>query len=171
MISPFLILFLFNHPTPEDFSWSETTRSYGYLEAQKFFYNIWSGRFFSYSLLSINPLLFKSIVGYKVFLLLFFLLFIYVTFVFISNLTKDVLLHRERLLITLSIIFLYLYAVPSVSEGLYWLTAVMIYHLGIMMLMLFIIFYKKLENRKITFLRNTYIFNMFCHYFSCCRNK
>ena len=157
MISPFLILFLFNHPTPEDFSWSESTRSYGFVQAQKFFYNIWSGRFFSYSLLSLNPLLLKSIAGYKVFLLLFFLLFLYVTFVFISCFTKNVLLLRERILITLSVIFLYLYSMPSVSEGLYWLTAVMIYPLGIMLIMLFIYFYKKSEETKVILLRNNYI--------------
>ncbi len=91
MIGPFLILFFFNNPTPEDFSWSETTRNLGYI---------------------------------------------------------DVLTFSEKLLLTLSFIFLYLYAMPSVSEGFYWMTAVMIYHVGIMLLMLLIILFKKLESTE-----------------------
>ncbi|MDQ3193369.1 MAG: hypothetical protein M3P82_00075, partial [Bacteroidota bacterium] len=148
LIGPFLILFFFNNPTPEDFSWSETTRNLGYIDAQRFYYNIWSGRYFSYLVLSINPLLFKSLEGYKIFLLLFFLLFNYLIFLFISNFTKDILTFSERLLLTLSFIFLYLYAMPSVSEGFYWLTAVMIYHVGIMLLMLLLILFKKLESTE-----------------------
>ncbi|MEP7145690.1 MAG: DUF6056 family protein, partial [bacterium] len=156
MIGPFIILFFFNNPTPEDFSWSETTRNLGYIDAQRFYYNIWSGRYFSYLILSINPLLFKSFEGYKIFLLLFFLLFNYLIFLFISQITKDVLIFSERLLLTLSFIFLYLYAMPSVSEGFYWMTAVMIYHVGIMLLMLLIILFKKLESVESVPLRFTY---------------
>jgi len=141
-ILPFTFLFLFNHPSPEDFSWGETVRSMGFFEAQKFFYEKWSGRFFSYLLLSVNPLLFKSIVFYKIFMLIFFLIFVYIFFVFVSAFSKSELSFRERALLAISILFVYLYSMPSISEGLYWLTSVSIYQLGISLIMLSIILYK-----------------------------
>jgi len=152
---PFLILFFFNHPTPEDFFWGGATIDNGYLAAQKLFYSTWSGRYFSYSILSVNPLLFKSIIGYKIFLLGFFIVFFATVFFFISTFTKSILTFREKILLLFSFMFLYFYSMQSVSEGFYWLTAVMIYPLGIMMILLFLIFYKKLsetDNKKLKIL-------------------
>ena len=156
-IIPFLILFFYNHPVPEDFFWSETVKYYGFSEAQKIFYNTWSGRYFSYILLSLNPLLFKSVTGFKIYLLSFFIIFAYSIFIFISAFTKNKLNVNERLLILFSILFLYLYSMPDVSEGLYWLTAVMIYPLGIILLMFFVVTYKKLTETKILINRNLYL--------------
>lgn len=144
MIFPFLILFFFNHPSADDWGLAENTKIMGFFSAQAHYYKSWTGKFFSNAVLSYNPLYFKSLFGYKIMTLLLMLLFFYVLFVLISELTRKVLNFRERALIALSVFFLYLYAMPSLSQSFYWLTASVVYQSGIMMIMIFLILYSKI---------------------------
>ncbi|MFZ1323528.1 MAG: hypothetical protein WAT71_18400, partial [Ignavibacteria bacterium] len=120
MVIPFIILCFYNQPTPEDFVFGLETKKLGFLKAQEFFYNNWSGRFFSYAVLSLNALLFVFIGGYKITSLLLMLLFFSSIYFLVSEFFKDKLNQKEIIVFSFSIIFLYLYKAPSVSEGFYW---------------------------------------------------
>lgn len=146
MILPFAVLFFFNHPSADDWGLSENTKMRGFLEIQEHYYKNWTGKFFSNALLSFNPLYFNSLTGYKILTLLLFLLFIFILYVLIKQLSNKSLDLRERLLFTLSVIFLYLYAMPSLSQSFYWLTASVVYQLGLIMIMVFLILYSKITS-------------------------
>ncbi len=107
-VLPFIILFYFNHPTTEDFYYIDITKNTGFLDAQRFFHKFWGGRYFYYALISTNPLIFKSIAGYNVLALILMLAFFCSIILFISEITKNSLTFREKLLFSLSIIF-YIY--------------------------------------------------------------
>ena len=147
MIIPFVILFFFNQPSADDWGLAENTRIMGFMNAQLHYYKSWTGKFFSNAVLSYNPLYFRSIFGYKIMTLLLMILFIYVLFILISELTKKVLSFRERFVFSLSVFFMYLYAMPSLSQSFYWLTASVVYQTGIMMIMIFLILYTKITNQ------------------------
>lgn len=51
----------------------------------------------------------------------------------------------ERILFSLSVFFLYLFAMPSLSQGFYWLVSAVHYQLALMLFMLFLIFYFRVE--------------------------
>jgi Family of unknown function (DUF6056) len=144
MILPFAILFFFNHPSADDWIMSEYNKIYGFQDMQVYYYKYMSGRYFTNAILSYSPLYFKSLFGYKMLTLLLMLLFIYILFALISGLTKSTLNFKERFLLTLSIFFLYLYAMPSLSQSFYWLTASIGYQCGIMLVMIFLILYAKM---------------------------
>ncbi len=150
MILPFLILCFYNQPTPEDFVFGNETNKLGFLKAQEFFYNNWSGRFFSYAVLSLNSLIFTFTEGYKITTILFMLLFISIFVLLFSAFFKREINFSEILILSLSVLFLYFYKAPSISEGFYWLTSTVIYHLGFILICIFLISYQKVmtENRK-----------------------
>ncbi|MDQ3019424.1 MAG: DUF6056 family protein [Bacteroidota bacterium] len=145
MILPLLILYFFNHPTTEDFYFTETARELGFIDAQRFFLKFWGGRFTYFALISINPLLFKSIAGYNVLLFLIMISFFLILFLFIYQLTKNSLTFKEKLLFSLSVFFLYLYSMPSISQGFYCLGFSYVYHLGILLILVFFISYIQLS--------------------------
>jgi len=142
-ILPFLILHYFNQPTSEDFIYGEETRRIGFVKEYKVLYKYWGGRYFGYILMFINPLYLKSIAGYKVITFILMILFFYMQYLFINEFTKKNLRFRERVVFTLSVFFLYLYFMPSVGQGFYWWVSAIFYHVGLMLLMLFCIFYSR----------------------------
>lgn len=150
MILPFAVLFFFNHPSADDWGLSENTKIRGFLDTQQHYYKNWTGKYFSNALLSYNPLYFNSLFGYKMLTLFLMILFIYVLYALISELTGKALNFKEKFLMTLSIMFLYLYAMPSLSQSFYWLTASVVYQFGILMIMLFLLIYAKITNPQDT---------------------
>ncbi|MEO8210814.1 MAG: DUF6056 family protein [bacterium] len=150
MIIPFIFLFYFNHPSGDDFGFPDNTKIFGFLTAQQISYTNWTGKFFSNAVLSFNPLYFKSITGYKVFTLLLMIAFFYVIFLFISEIIRDNLKWKQRFLFSLAIFFLYLYGMPSVSQGFYWITGSIVYQFGLIMIMIFLILYSRLNKTNKT---------------------
>ncbi|MEO8209918.1 MAG: DUF6056 family protein [bacterium] len=148
MILVFLILNYFNHPPHEDFYYAEETKRLGLLKAFKVLYKYYGGRYFTYILICLNPLVFNSIQAYKVITFLLMIIFFYVLFQFVSLTTGNGLTIREKLLFSLSIIFLYLYKMASVEEGFYWLLSTICYHFSFILIMLFFIFYIRLSNEN-----------------------
>lgn len=148
MIIPFLILSFYNHPSSDDWLINYVTDAKSFVESQIYFYTNWFGRYFSIALLSLSPLHFDSFTGYKVIPFLLILLFIYVLFLLISELTRRSLGFKERSLLTLSLFFIYIYAMPTVSQGFYWLAGAIPYQLGIILIMLFLFFYIKSRGKE-----------------------
>lgn len=148
MIIPFLILHYFNHPSSDDWIINDIVNQNGIIGAQSVFYLTWSGRYFSNLIVSISPLYFGSFMGYKLVTFLNMALFIFVLFLLISELTKKFLNSKESLLLTLSIFFLYVYAMPTVSQAFYWYNGAIPYQLGMILIMVFLYLFAKLSNSE-----------------------
>lgn len=145
MILPFLILFLYNHPYNDDLTFGYIFKTTGFIDSQIFVYTRWAGRYFANAVLGLNPLIYGSFTGYKIFTFLLLISFLSVFFYFISELTKNFLNIKKRFLLSLSIIFLFFYSMPIVSEGIYWMAGSVFYLVGLMMLMIFLVLYSKLN--------------------------
>ncbi|MDQ3019691.1 MAG: DUF6056 family protein [Bacteroidota bacterium] len=150
MIVPFIFLFYFNHPSGDDFGFPDNTKIFGFRAAQEITYNNWTGKFFSNAILSYNPLYFKSITGYKILTLILMIAFFYVIFLFISEIISGNLKWKQRFLFSLTIFFLYLYGMPSVSQGFYWITGSIVYQFGLILIMVFLILYIRLSKTNKT---------------------
>lgn len=148
-VLPFLILVYFNHPTPEDFYYEEITKNLGFYDSQRLFFKFWGGRFSYYALISLNPLILNSFTGYNFAVLFLMIIFFIALYFFVSAFTKTKLSPAEILIFSASIIFLYLYSMPSVGQGFYWLGSAINYNLVTIFVFLFFIIYYRLNNNSI----------------------
>lgn len=113
----------------------------GFLKASDSLYQVWSGRFFSHTISLLIYFFAENDIYYKIFTFFFMIAFIVSVFFFVKVLGKDSISLREKILITVSIFFLYLYSLPAVSQGFYWLISVPVYNNSLILVMLFVIFY------------------------------
>ncbi len=134
-----LTLSLYNHPAADDFVYSVNAQHYGFWGAQFFWYMHWCGRYFSTLLLSMNPLIHGSFIGYKLLSALLILLSLASFYFFINMLFKrsGVL---EKWHITFLCFFAFILLMPSVAEAYYWMAGAYSYQMGnILTLFLFIL--------------------------------
>lgn len=143
LILPFFILCFFNHPCPEDMSWTENAHRNGFFRSQITLLSNEGSRYLTYALLSLNPLILHSITGYK--LLIFFSLIIFLVsiYFFSGEFFNWMLTGTECFLISSSILFAFFFGMPSLAEGFYYLTGSALYNLSLVLLMFFLIGYKK----------------------------
>jgi len=146
MIIPFLVLFIYNQPSADDWGMAENTVIKGFVDTQIHYYKNWTGKYFSNAVMSYNPLYFDSIAGYKIVTLLLMIIFGITLYSLFSRLTSVIISKKEKLIFTLSFMFMYLYAMPSLSQSFYWLTASVVYQVGIILIMLFAIIYSKISD-------------------------
>ncbi|MDQ3019432.1 MAG: DUF6056 family protein [Bacteroidota bacterium] len=156
-ILPFLILSIFINPTYDDFFYSEVANEMGLWNSVYYWYDSMTGRYFSMALLSsVNPLIFKSIIGYKMLPAAFIFITVIATYLLISEISSNIISKKEILISSLAFSFLYFYRMPSLPEY-YWLTTAIIYELAnILMLILFILilrFFKEKNSIKKSTLR------------------
>ncbi|MEO8664737.1 MAG: DUF6056 family protein [Ignavibacteria bacterium] len=154
---PFLFLFYFNHPSADDFGMAENTKLFGFFNAQKFYYTGWTGKYFSNAVNSFNPLYFNSITGYKIMTFLLMVIFFYILYLLIREFTLSKLSFKERLIFSLSVFFLYLYSMPSVAHSFYWFTAAAVYQLGIILILLFLLSYIRIDRTGSSLKKNLYV--------------
>lgn len=148
MIIPFLVLFIYNQPSADDWGMAENTVIKGFVDTQIHYYKNWTGKYFSNAVMSYNPLYFDSIAGYKVVTLILMIIFGITLYSLFSRLTSVIISGKEKLIFTLSFMFMYLYAMPSLSQSFYWLTASVVYQVGIILIMLFAIIYSKISDPR-----------------------
>lgn len=142
---PFFILTFYSHPSEvEDFFYMDRMENIGFMKASKSLYNLWSGRFFAHSISLLIYFFAKTDFYYKIFTLFFMIAFISAIFLLIKNIFKKNISIKESLLFTFAIFFLYVYALPTVSQGFYWLISVPVYNNSIILLLLFLICYSGL---------------------------
>ena len=146
LILPFFINLIFNHPTFDDFYYSEKARHFGYFDAQMRWYKYWTGKFFSTAVLSLNPLYFRSFMGYDILVFLVNVMTPILIYKLLSQITGTILTTSEKILITVSVYFLYLCSMPALAQGFYWLTGIFVYLVPILLTMSFFICYSKLSS-------------------------
>lgn len=65
---PLVVLAMYNHPSPaDDYCFANTSMQYGFWQAQRFYYDGWSGRFFHNFIVHSSPLTIRWYAGYKVY--------------------------------------------------------------------------------------------------------
>jgi len=143
---PFVLLFLYNHPSPEDFYFSYEARIKSLWTNTKVQYRHGTGRYFQNFLLYLTPVYDKFFISYKAGCFLFMASFFSSVLLSVSLLTVKLISFRERILISLVIIFTYLYAMPEVSSGFYWYGGISAYHSGIILVPIFFAFLVKSGN-------------------------
>ncbi|RIA10270.1 hypothetical protein OE09_2125 [Flavobacteriaceae bacterium MAR_2010_72] len=119
-ILPFLILSIFNHPSADDYIYHYISDEFGFVEAQVYWYNNWTSRYLASAVLSIKMLVSGDFVIYKLIpiglLVSFFCSLVYL----LSSLFKTNGL-RYACFLAFYVLILYLFQMPNVSEGFYWL--------------------------------------------------
>ena len=128
-ILPFLVLMLYNHPSSDDFTYSNIVLQKGFFAAQKFWYQFWTGRYTATAALSLNPLILHSFTGYKFMALLILSGLLYSFYFLIDSLTGE-LSKKDKWLVSFLFMIVYLYQMPSSASGIYWFAAVWTYQLA-----------------------------------------
>ncbi len=134
-ITPYLILSLFSHPWTDDYCYSYMSRDIGFFKFQAQWYNQWTGRYFLTALLSLNPLVFGSLAGYKLIPIMLILLLFAALYAVVNEFTSSSLSHREKLLLVLSLLLVYFDRMPDVRPGLYWMAGTITSQLGNILLL------------------------------------
>lgn len=146
MIIPFLILFIYTNPSPEDFYYAHEAKVRTLWENMRAQYKFVSGRYSQNFLLYLTPAFVNTFVFYKAACFLFMVSFFSSILLAVSLLTKKFLSLSERSLISFTVLFSYLYAMPEVSSGIFWYGGLTAYHSGIILIPLFFAFLTKSEN-------------------------
>jgi hypothetical protein len=150
-ILPLIILAFFNHPSvDDDFCFAYMTRDYGFWQAQKFYYDGWSGRYIGNMFSHATPLSFGSIWAVKITPILILLMLFHAFFLFLKELMD---LPKSTLLLFTSVLMsIYVSQSASIVENFYWYSAVFNYPISIcywLYLVVVILRYYQPEYRKI----------------------
>ncbi|MGD0089688.1 MAG: DUF6056 family protein [Planctomycetota bacterium] len=131
---PFLALTLFVHPQSDDFVYAVRTRVSGFWEANLFWYRIWSGRYTATALASMNPLVFDSFLLCKLVPAAVMVLLFCSVYFLIGALGASGVPRKQRAVMALVVVLLYLHQMPDLVQGIYWVVAPT-YQLGNMLLL------------------------------------
>jgi hypothetical protein len=187
---PFVLLSFFANPIADDFAYHCKSKDLGFWDSQLFWYQEWSGRYFATFILSIKPLVSNSFLIYKlipiVLLLLLFASLYYLCSIVFSQIKK-----KDYYVFIMFVVIIYIIQMPSISQGLYWLSGSITYQLScVLSLLLFCFLIKLIEtkdnkylayaiisafaviglNEVAMFLISFFIFTIFC-YKVICRQK
>ncbi|GFE58493.1 hypothetical protein AOG1_23730 [Geobacter sp. AOG1] len=135
-VAIFLINALFAHPWTDDYIYSAISRDKGFADSFIFWFNNVTGRYFSTSLLLVNPMVYGQLWGYK---LLPFLLYttLFGTLIFVlEEITTGHLSLQQSFLFVLALLFVYLDQMPDIRSGIYWMTGTITYLAGTILLFL-----------------------------------
>lgn len=125
-VIPIGLLAIYNHPSvDDDYCFAYMTRDYGFWEAQKFYYEGWSGRYISNMIFHASPLAFGVFWFVKVmpFLILGFLY--HAIYTLIGELLKPS--RQNQLLLAATFLSLFIIFSSSVVDTFYWYTSVFIF--------------------------------------------
>lgn len=125
--TPLLYLSLYNHPSAaDDYCFADTAVRYGFWAAQNYYYNGWTGRYFSNLLVHANPLVWGWYDGFRLIPVLVVTALVSALYTLVSELLRGELL-KTRLLTTGVLFFLIVLALQSVVEAFFWTAAIATY--------------------------------------------
>lgn len=138
-ILPFLFLFLYNNPAPEDFYYANEAKQLSLWRDLRIQYMHGTGRYFQNFLLYFTPAVNNFFSFYKVVCFALMPAFFYSLYLSVKLITGNSSTLKENFLVSLVIFFLYLYSMPEVSSGFYWYGGLTAYHCGIILIPFLII--------------------------------
>lgn len=126
-VLPLLALSFYNHPSAaDDYCFADTAVRYGFWPAQHYYYNGWTGRYFSNMLVHANPLVWDWYDGFRLIPALAVTALLSALFTLVSELLRGELF-KTRLLTTGILFFLIVLALRSVVEAFFWTAAIATY--------------------------------------------
>ncbi len=124
---PLLLLSVYNHPSAaDDYCFADTAVRYGFWQAQHYYYNGWTGRYFSNMLVHGNPLVWDWYDGFRLIPALTVTGLLAATYSFINELLRDQSV-RTRLVTTAIAFYAIILALQSTVEAFFWTAAVASY--------------------------------------------
>ncbi len=129
---PLLWLSYYSHPSAaDDFCFADTAQRYGFWQAQQYYYDGWTGRYFSNFLVHGSPLVWGWYGGFKLVPLAAAGGWVAGAYLFLAQALRGLLpaAHRRHtaFLLTGFLFFLYMLALPSPVEAFFWLASVAVY--------------------------------------------
>ena len=153
-VFPFFLLSLFNNPASDDFAYCNESQVRTFFDFQKHWYLEWSGRYFSNFLLGvIEPLLYKQFYWYKLIPVVVIIVFIGSIFSLLTA-VKITTSKLEKVSLVGIFLFLYVYQMPDVYQGFYWIPGSLTYQLSQVLVLFFIAFLVKCFQSK----KSVYLF-------------
>ena len=153
-VFPFFLLSLFNNPASDDFAYCNESQVRTFFDFQKHWYLEWSGRYFSNFLLGvIEPLLYKQFYWYKLIPVVVIIVFIGSIFSLLTA-VKITISKLEKVSLVGIFLFLYVYQMPDVYQGFYWIPGSLTYQLSQVLVLFFIAFLVKYFQSK----KSVYLF-------------
>jgi hypothetical protein len=135
MLVPLFWLSFYNHPAADDYVITVTAWQKGFFGAQKYWYNNWTGRYFSFATMSFTPLFFGAYWAYKLNTLLYLIIMLTVAY-WLSNLLFKNLGRQIMLTISAAFLFVHFIAMPDIAQGLFWQSGLYACYLGIILSLL-----------------------------------
>lgn len=146
VILPFVLIALYNHPALDDWWYAEVYKQHGLLGAQQYWYTNYTARFFSNFLMTLAPLSFRWIEGYKV-MPFVFLLSLFLTLLFVvKTLFRSYTSHHCTL--TLWLVVAYLFIQRDYFEAIYWLAGNVVYQFNMLFFLLQLTLLYRIVMRK-----------------------
>lgn len=128
-LAPFLILTLYNHPSADDFPLTHTARDWGTYTSVVGYYKCWSSRYTSIFLMSINPLVFDSLNGYKLCTPLIFGIIVF-SIRFFLNQAIAFTSKLQSWIASMVYVLVLIGTAPSLVEGFYYMGGAFFYQSG-----------------------------------------
>jgi hypothetical protein len=126
-VLPLLVLSAYNHPSAaDDYCFADTATRFGFWQAQRFYYDGWTGRYFSNFLVHANPLVLGWYNGFRLLPALSVLGLLAGLWSLVSELLRGQPA-RTRAGVTGLLFFLHVLALRSVVEAFFWTAAVAAY--------------------------------------------
>lgn len=129
LLFPFVILAMYNHPSADDYCYVVDAAIRGFWQSQWTTYQNWSGRYISTFLLVSSPLAIGSFLGYQMISFLLLLLIVVSCLFFVKVLLNKKSFDFSVVAVSFCMVLLYLFKMPSVTEGFYWLAGAITYQL------------------------------------------
>ncbi|MFD2570662.1 hypothetical protein ACFSUS_08470 [Spirosoma soli] len=139
LIVPLVVLASYNHPSPaDDYCFANTVLQYGFWQAQRFYYDGWTGRFFHNFLVHANPLVIGWYGGYKVYPVVLLAIILLSFYVFANQWLYKTFGAGTRLAFAAGLFIGFMSTMAGLPEFLYWYTGMASYGLssGLFMLLL-----------------------------------
>ena len=142
---------MYNHPSvDDDFCFAYMTRDYGFWEAQKLYYEGWSGRYISNMIFHATPLALGNFWFVKLMPFLIFGYLFHAIYTFIGEVLNPT--QSNRFLLTATFLSIFIIFSPSIVDTFYWYSSVFIFPTSFGFFLYFIVVvlrYYQLEYQRI----------------------
>lgn len=138
-VLPFIILSFYNHPSSgDDYCFANISMRLGLFKTVMYWYNGWSGCLFSTLLISMNPLVYHWWFGYKIIAAVFIIFIVICSWFLVRAIYSGAFSSTDKLAVAGGFLFLFFLKIPSVFNELYWMTCIIGYQLGFILILLFL---------------------------------
>ncbi|RCR67422.1 DUF6056 family protein [Larkinella punicea] len=118
---PLIALSFYNQPSlVDDYCFADTARQFGVWQAQKFYYDGWTGRYFHNLMVHTGPLVWEWYGAYAVFPILLLILLWLGFYAVIHELARPLLTLTEQIVAASAGCFLFISQLVSIPEFFYW---------------------------------------------------